>query len=116
MAKKLIFLFVFLFSTVFSAQTSIDSLAILSHTKNKNKVWVDEMLVKVENIIKSESKLAFEYSNLIVAVSNELDYTRGIENSILQNSQILNVLGNYEEAKKQLQSVLKKILRIILIK
>jgi len=108
MAKKLIFLFVFLFSTVFSAQTSIDSLAILSHTKNKNKVWVDEMLVKVENIIKSESKLAFEYSNLIVAVSNELDYTRGIENSILQNSQILNVLGNYEEAKKQLQSVLKK--------
>ncbi|MDG1278185.1 MAG: tetratricopeptide repeat protein [Algoriphagus sp.] len=106
--KIIIILFVF-FPTAVISQTSTSNVEKLSHSENKNSAWVDKMIIEVENILNSESKLAFEYSNIILDVSYKLDYSKGTQNATLQNAKILNILGKYIDAKKQIEIGLKII-------
>lgn len=109
LTRKLFYLLVSLFSATLFAQTASDSLAVFSKAKNKDVAWVDKMIVKVDKISNSEPKLAFEYSNMVLDASNKLGYAKGIQNSMIQSAQILNVLGKYEDAKTRIESALKRI-------
>lgn len=106
--KIIIILFSF-FPTAVISQTTTNSIEELSHSENKNRAWVDKMIIEVENILNSESKLAFEYSNMILDVSYKLNYSKGTQNATLQNAKILNILGKYIDAKKQIEIGLKII-------
>ncbi len=108
--NNLFYFFIFLLSpTLFFSQPNENSLELLSKSKNKDKLWVDNMLINIEQIIKNNPNLAVKYSKIVLNVSKELSYEEGIWNALINNAIGLNVLGKYENAKKQIEIALIEI-------
>lgn len=89
------------------AQTQVDSLTALSQASIKNEAWVDAMILNVGSIVKSEPKTALEFSNTILKTADSIVYKLGTQKATLQHADILNVLGNYSDAKKRLEGFFK---------
>ncbi|MGO4819708.1 tetratricopeptide repeat protein [Flavobacterium sp. W22_SRS_FP1] len=109
MNKKICFFIFLFFPALFFAQPNVNSLELLSQSQNKDEAWVDKMIIEVGDIINSNPKLAVEYTKTILNISKKLSYENGISNSLIKNAAALNVLGKYDEAKKQIDIALKSI-------
>lgn len=105
---KAIFIILLIFlSDRLQAQSSINELTELSTSLKKDENWVDRMILKIDDIIRTNPQSAYKFSMETLDVASKINYSSGIRNAKIQNAHLLVYLEKYSEAENILKNVLK---------